>query len=353
MIAKCITRWTEGAFDGPDKVKADAKRRVTQEEMAARNMALASAGHFQVSCSEPDLSLLESSSTPAVTLLGPPKQYHGDSSEDRYAYMVYEAVDLIQRAGFKINIAALQMTAQATKKKLKKQHRLVPGLLGFLLNDMSSDIEIAIFESNGEPVAQLGFRTYKQPWLSVHCHSSGNSESKEMIQRILSRKFFLIEIPHTTKSFSIPVEQTSSPGEDKYSSSTENRKLEVQVTTGNLSPMKATENMQTQLWTKFVFVENGQTVAFAFWSFTNDRQDSVGPAMEVFETLQGGPMASSLGLVLSCMEDKMIEMVAPLVAFRLRLCKVDDPGVSQWLSRRGYTKSLGDGSGCCKAFVVF
>ena len=128
------------------------------------------------------------------------------------------------------------------------------------------------------------------------------------------------------------------------------------MTTGNVTTgMCNTTKTQEDLCTKFVFEKGGEAVVRAIWSFANDSLDTAGPAMEVFEADTHGtePEVKDLGFVLATMENKMIELVAPLVAFRLRFCNVDDPGVSKWLSQRGYTETVGHGAGRCKAFVVF
>jgi len=360
----------------------------------------------------------------AITLMGPPKQYFGDSANDRYAYMLYEAIALLDKHCFHTDIPILRQsnmiasssdtttTASCLSPRKSQQQRLtrqhhrqqIPGILGFLLNDMTADRKIAVLDYGNRVVAQLGFVTYKQPWLTVECStpsssstpsSPGSSSSStaatttmslqkvvHLLQQVLSKRFFLVEVPHETRARSICVtNQASVVGNltpDKYcvcSSDEKSQELEnviVKMTSGLAVPTIENDEgimqqkQRPQLVTKFVFSRNDGTVlARALWSFVGNETlgTAPGPAMEVFETTSafdaGRTSSSSCTFFLSTMEDALIHVFAPLVAFRIRICRrgVDNkalaPAAAKWLSERGYTETKRDGTDLCKAFVMF
>jgi hypothetical protein len=299
-----------------------------------------------------------------VTLMGPPKQYYGQSGQDRYAYMMHEAVSLLHKHGFSTNITTLRHKSSlvtpksnhhAMKQQNNKHFHRVPGILGFFLNDMTSDTKIAVFDpEHDELVAHIGFMTYTHPWLKVCCRSflPEHAQVIDLLQLILSKRFLLIQIPHDSKAAPLQFlgQSTNSvwPKNENTDNQQEKNILVIKTTTA----MAGTSPEKEKLWTLFVLELDGVEVAKGLWSYASE--DTVGPAMELIETTQSGSDPVFVSRLLAHMEEAMIQVFSPIVAFQLRFCRVDDhPSASKWLRERGYTKGKHDESYLCKAFVVF
>jgi hypothetical protein len=291
-----------------------------------------------------------------VTLMGPPKQYYGQSVQDRYAYMMHEAVSLLHKHGFSTNITTLRHRSLTPKNKAAKQNKQfhrVPGILGFFLNEMTSDTKVAVFDpEHDELVAYIGFMTYTHPWLKVCCRSylSEHTEVIDLLQLILSKRFLLIQLAHENNAapFQLQKQSISWPKNESLDNLQEQGNLVIKTTTA----MAGTNPEKEKLWTLFVLELDGDEVAKGLWSYASE--DTVGPVMELFETTKNGVGPIFVSRLLAHMEEAMIHVFSPIVAFQLRFCRLDDyPGASRWLKERGYTKGKHDGSYLRKAFVAF
>ncbi|CAB9508096.1 expressed unknown protein [Seminavis robusta] len=301
-------------------------------------------------------ALMEAKEIGTVTLMGPPKEYYGASDRDRFAYMVHEAVSLLHKHGFSTNMTTLRHQAKMNGKKSKRQdnqyHR-VPGILGFLLNDMTATTKIAIFEpEHDELFAYLGFMTYKQPWLKICCRSylPEHAQVIDLLRLILSKRFILVSIPHGSKVTVFHPLKKQPTKEGTEISLGESNGLVIKRTTGVAGSTSAKE----RLWTMFVLQKDQTVIAKALWSYACQGLDLAGPTMEMFETMPCICDSAMVPGFLRHMEDYMIQTCSPLVAFHLRFCRVEDQSdVSRWFSQRGYAQSKQVEAYLHKAFVVF
>lgn len=277
--------------------------------------------------------------TKGMTLMGPPKQYFGDSIADRYAYMLYEAISLLHKNGFDTDVPVRPPTPK--KRGLAPQEQ-VSGVLGYLLNDMDSCTQIAVFDSiSNALVAKLGFTTYTQPWLRVVCMASDDTQNVDKIQQILSDRFLLTHLVHERKSLSL---------------ATLNKRMFAHMMTSiaTRSSPRRSRPVEEGTITKFVFSSNnGKVLCQAIWSFANERMGTVGPVLDDLEIQAPIDDQAVLDVILSTMEDAIVRCFAPLVAFQIRVSSsVQDLGPLKWFTDRGYNEVKDDGTKLCKAFVM-
>jgi hypothetical protein len=305
-----------------------------------------------------DLVLLPDAFAPSAnTLLGPPKEYFGNSMIEHRAYMLFEAISMLKTYGFFAIIPRVHKgpTTQTKTRFLAVKNQKVPGLLGFLMDEISPSTKIPLEDHEGNLIAYIGFVASKNPWLNVLCVSSDESTAKTLTD-ILSKRFTLTNLRHEKKCFP-PVDTTrklSNEGKQGFTVKMVTGTA-LKISKGHTPVLDATE----RLLTKFSMEKHGKVVARSVWSFENHRLNVAGPTMELFEMLESewrdldwGSISCSL--LLSTMEEIMIHNFSPLVSFRLNICCVNDPYALQWLSKRGYTAVTNNGgTDLCKAFCVF
>ena len=292
-------------------------------------------------------------STRTMTLMGLPKQYFGESSRDRYAFMMYEAISMLHRYGFHTDIPFYHPSKRHSINR--KYHQRVPGILGFLLDDIDTTTRISIFDYTNALVAYLGFTTYEQPWLKVVCVVPASSDAVQRLRRVLSKDFLLADLFHESTQTMIAI--TSTPyGNSETEISTPQAKIAVKMTTGLVTgdPGRSTEMAETL--TKFTFTtKDGRILCRAIWSYSCEKLDTAGPALEDLDVITAETDPHNLlGVMLTSMEDTTTGIFAPMVGFRIRMASsIEHPGFLQWMAQRGYVESKQDGFGRCKAFAMF
>ena len=342
MVLKCNTSWTTNSLS---TISNQLSRESIPTDKARASPTC------QWNLNDPNFLPETLRATPnAVTIMGPPQQYFGESIADRYAFMMYEATSLLNRYGFRTSIPLYHPSETSNRK----YHQRVPGILGYLLNDIDSNSQIAVFDQNNVLVAYMSFMTYTQPWLKAGCVTLESPHTVNTLHQILSKSFFLADLFHESKTTSIVMDSTAS-GSNESNSNNSKANITVKMTTG-----VATRAFETQgrpkkedTLTKFVFAtDDGSVLCRAIWSYASERLGTVGPALEEFDVLTTTSNRYDLGLILSAMEDAMTDIFAPLVAFRIRI-SCSHPSVLKWISHQGYTENKQDGFGWCKAFAMF
>lgn len=285
-----------------------------------------------------------------MTLMGPPKQYFGESSRDRYAFMMYEAISMLHRYGFHTNIPLYHPSKRHSINR--KYHQRVPGILGFLLNDIDSTTRISIFDYTNALVAYLGFTTYKQPWLKVVCVVPESFDAVQRLRQVLAKGFLLADLFHESTTTMVAIRSNSYENSETMNIKLQG-KIAVKITTGLVT--RRSMEMEEAL-SKFTFTaKDGRILCQAIWSYSCENLDTTGPALEDLDvtTAEMDPH-NILGVMLTSMEDTMTSIFASTVGFRIRLaCPIAHPGALQWVKQRGYVENKQDGFGHCKAFAMF
>lgn len=292
----------------------------------------------------------ESPNTRGVTLMGPPKQYLGNSSRDRYAFMVYEAVSLLHRYGFHTNIPLYHPSKRFRNNRM--YHQRVPGVLGFLLNDIDPTTRISLFDYTNTLVSYLGFATYEEPWLKVVCVVPESSEAVHCLRQVLSRGFLLAELFHQSVTIALAV-GTVENCECKRVKTRDS--VTLTMTTGLVPQESGRSKEMEETATKFTFTaSDGTVLCRAIWSFSNEALNTIGPSLEDLDVLVKEMDPSILDAMLTAMEDAMTSTFAPMVGFRIRMaCSIKHPVALRWMIKRGYTESKETGFGRVKSFAMF
>lgn len=279
-----------------------------------------------------DLNAIGAESSDAITLMGPPKEHSGERS-NRYAYMLLEAIILLNKSGYSVDICPFERIQKHTAWDPNKKQSMVSGILESLMTDVLPSTKIVVKKKDGQAVAWLSFMSYKQPWLNLLCLTR---ESK-ILNAVLSKRFVLVELAHGVTS--IPVDTSGLYLIDASG-------FEVKIRTGT--------TRSCELFTSFELEKESNIICRALWSYENTHFDFVGPSMEKFEIMgpwQGFELHS---LFLSFMEQQMTKTFNPLVAFHVRISSNNDADAMKWFHLRGY--SVLDSrrqEGLCKAFAVF